>query len=768
MNDNSRLRRQLLAYNRTRSGKHAARLFDALSAELLTVARRVAPNEGEAEDLVQATFLAVLESPESYDPDREVRPWVMGILTKEARYWRRSASRQPDPRELGWQASTSGPRAPSAADASVDASNVETHDLVAVAVSRLPEPYREVLSQHLQEEQSPREIAKRVQRSPATVRVQLHRGLAQLRELLPVGLATGMGFLLAPRGLAAVRDELLEHVRWRAQSLGSSSLLSTAAVGPAAIVSLACLALLMILLGDWGPQAEIQLSSEGLQKRSTQAVHAESPGLVPVPSRTEKQRLAVADEQAPDSSSPPEPEICRPLTIDVVWSDGTPAQGITLDMQRTSGGISEFGWRRTTDANGRVHFESLPEGNYAVTNDRGGSSTSAPGLVTITWAEGTDEATKQAARLQINQIEVLIERGTDISGRVVDQHSSPIVGAEIWISSGLSRANPARATSTDSSGRFLLRSASPGNAFGVRHPDYAPSLSYWARGFVPSSDPAKQVSGSSARTTNLGRGIRPGGGHPRDTLAGKVPDDSLSPESPVIRELEIRMTGPGASVAGVVRDPLGQPVSGARVRIGAQDRIDFPGQDGAPGIAPPQEALSNELGEFRLEGLTPGVNQVAAVADDYPVWTGDVEAQIGIPGDLTVEFGQPIWLGGTVCDPQGNPLQNVTLTPVWPRTPSGGAYASSFRSSRMQTASDGRFELGPLGIRDVEISVSHFQRLMSRARGEEGATPISDSFVFTQTMDDREFSVRFYGSGANDLWIRDFRCTTQPTRARAE
>jgi len=93
--------RLLRAYTDRRSGKHAARLFDLVAEELLAVARRVARDEGEAEDLVQATFLTLLESPEKFDGTLAVRPWLMGILTREARYWHRRDARRPDPERLG-------------------------------------------------------------------------------------------------------------------------------------------------------------------------------------------------------------------------------------------------------------------------------------------------------------------------------------------------------------------------------------------------------------------------------------------------------------------------------------------------------------------------------------------------------------------------------------------------------------------------------------------------------------------------------------------
>jgi DNA-directed RNA polymerase specialized sigma24 family protein len=53
-----------------------ARVFDRTAPELLRIARHLAGSAGEAEDLLQATFLVVIERAERYDPARPLRPWL--------------------------------------------------------------------------------------------------------------------------------------------------------------------------------------------------------------------------------------------------------------------------------------------------------------------------------------------------------------------------------------------------------------------------------------------------------------------------------------------------------------------------------------------------------------------------------------------------------------------------------------------------------------------------------------------------------------------
>jgi DNA-directed RNA polymerase specialized sigma24 family protein len=65
----------------------------ANAAWLGRLARRLA-DEGDAEDIVQATWLACLRSPP--DPTRPSRPWLAEVLRNFARMQRRSSARRRD------------------------------------------------------------------------------------------------------------------------------------------------------------------------------------------------------------------------------------------------------------------------------------------------------------------------------------------------------------------------------------------------------------------------------------------------------------------------------------------------------------------------------------------------------------------------------------------------------------------------------------------------------------------------------------------------
>src|SRR4029079_3458945 len=81
-----------------------AEVFDRTAEKLLKVARHLGRDEAEAEDVVQATFLAAIEGRESFDASRELVPWRTGFLTHKAKVARAVSLRAPDPERLSTQA----------------------------------------------------------------------------------------------------------------------------------------------------------------------------------------------------------------------------------------------------------------------------------------------------------------------------------------------------------------------------------------------------------------------------------------------------------------------------------------------------------------------------------------------------------------------------------------------------------------------------------------------------------------------------------------
>jgi RNA polymerase sigma factor (sigma-70 family) len=141
-------------------------LFDRTAAELLRVAVWLCGNRNDAEDLLQRTFVSVIESRASFDPRRGALPWLCGILANHARRLQEQRARRlPAVRE------PAGERDP--AEVAADA---ELMAAVAKLKGELGPPYREVLELHLGQGLNAKEIAERLGRPAGTVRTQLVRG----------------------------------------------------------------------------------------------------------------------------------------------------------------------------------------------------------------------------------------------------------------------------------------------------------------------------------------------------------------------------------------------------------------------------------------------------------------------------------------------------------------------------------------------------------------------------------------------------------------
>lgn len=124
---------------------------------------------GEAEDLVQEVFMQALRKLSTLREPGAFGGWLATIARNRAHdYFRRSRSREDLPDEI--------PAAKDSADSRALA--------VLAAIRRLPEAYRETLILRLVEGMSGPEIAVRTGLTPGSVRVNLHRGMAQLREIL--------------------------------------------------------------------------------------------------------------------------------------------------------------------------------------------------------------------------------------------------------------------------------------------------------------------------------------------------------------------------------------------------------------------------------------------------------------------------------------------------------------------------------------------------------------------------------------------------------
>ena len=125
----------------------------------------------DAADLVQDVFVVALRRLDTLRQGNSVGGWLLAIArARAADYWREAMPRA----EMDEAALQRGAEAAPTADA----------NKVMAALRDLPAAYREVLAMRLVEGLRGPEIAERTGLRPGSVRVNLHRGMALLREKL--------------------------------------------------------------------------------------------------------------------------------------------------------------------------------------------------------------------------------------------------------------------------------------------------------------------------------------------------------------------------------------------------------------------------------------------------------------------------------------------------------------------------------------------------------------------------------------------------------
>ncbi len=152
-----------------RDGDRAAfgRLYDRFAPMVHGVLLARVPR-ADVDDLVQDVFLQAMRRLGSLRDPEAFGPWLAAIARNRARdHWRRVDDVVPLPEEVP------GPPHPEGEAVTVLA-----------AIRRLPEAYRETLVLRLVEGMTGPEIAERTGLTPGSVRVNLHRGLAMLRQAL--------------------------------------------------------------------------------------------------------------------------------------------------------------------------------------------------------------------------------------------------------------------------------------------------------------------------------------------------------------------------------------------------------------------------------------------------------------------------------------------------------------------------------------------------------------------------------------------------------
>jgi RNA polymerase sigma-70 factor (ECF subfamily) len=244
MMEEARLTELLVRYRDERDPEAIAQLFDETAARLFGLAQHLMRNRADAEDLVQETFLAAIESVGRFDAQQPVTGWLTGILTNKARYRRRQLARSPEKDRLD----SAPPAQPHET-----AQRSEARTALREACARLPEVYRRVIDLVITDDLGPTEIAARLERKPGAVRTQLYRGVALLRAALPAGFALPVALLVFESpGLGIVRARILEHARGAAARAGTVGAGLAVKIGAMAVLSAGVVASVALMRGGDG------------------------------------------------------------------------------------------------------------------------------------------------------------------------------------------------------------------------------------------------------------------------------------------------------------------------------------------------------------------------------------------------------------------------------------------------------------------------------------------------------------------------------------
>jgi RNA polymerase sigma-70 factor, ECF subfamily len=173
---------QLLACLQKGQGDALAVLFDRYQKLVLSIARKIVHDPGEAEDVTQTVFLDIYRAVAQFDPSKgNTKVWLMQYA-----YHRAINRRQHlQGREFYKNAELEEVDArPVEARATFGLSSPETRELVRKSMAALSKEQRSVIEMASYEGLSMQEIAKRTGNSFANVRHHYYRGLQKLRSLI--------------------------------------------------------------------------------------------------------------------------------------------------------------------------------------------------------------------------------------------------------------------------------------------------------------------------------------------------------------------------------------------------------------------------------------------------------------------------------------------------------------------------------------------------------------------------------------------------------
>lgn len=668
-------------FRRTRGPRAMAEVFDLTAGELLLFARRLARDAAAAEDLVQQTFVRAIERAEQFDGSRRLLPWLTAILANEARMVHRRG--EPDVARV---------HVPEVVEPPQQAARRETQQAIDAAFAELPADYRDVVAMRHLHDMRPRHIAAALAIPVATVKTRLRRGVERLVASLPPGLAFATAIsLLAGRGMAATRRAVLAHTGALAASTALASLGGVLTMKKLASVLGVALVLLTILPGWWNPEPLPVGAPSDAGAAPARAAAGGVDAVAPVGSL----ERTPAAEGAQTSSAAAEQTVAVDLSVHAVWKRSrAPAARVPLVLLVQPNDLLASLW---TDHAGMARFTASVAARHWLENVRERSVSVATPLWPGAYFNG-------AVTSQPGTIEVELDDGQQVTGRVVDTAGNPVAGADVRLatssypeavvarsdaagafelmglppdfalraSAGTMESAPATITDLARAGPLVLRLDRGGEVVQIRvtaggQPvaDATVRLSGWKR-----SAPGRQFVGSTDA-----EGATTFAGVPADTWVVEVVHRAHPPaqrriatEGAGAGRVETVQLGEAATLVGIVRRG-GRPAA-SRIMIAAADSLFYRADIG-----------TDREGRFTADRLAVGTHGIwFADGASWDHRTVSLHA-----GEQTVEFDLPGGsdVVGRLLLPDGRPAPrwNVAVQRIDEMTGSSG----------VATDADGRF-----------------------------------------------------------------------------
>ncbi len=373
-------------------------------------------------------------------------------------------------------------------------------------------------------------------------------------------------------------------------------------------------------------------------------VRAEKPGYLPA------ELPKVGATSAAPAAAPLVLTPAASITGRVVDAQGKAVPGATVSLEPPRGGRGRFGAGIAAMLRGPragATTRSGPDGSFRLD----GLAAVSNGAPLIATHAGFAQAERPGVTLQTGQalagVVLTLTPGLAVKGRVVDEASQPVAGAEIRVAVSEGRGG----------GRRLAR------AFGGAAPS-APNA-------VSSADGTFTVSGLVAGPYDVTASHD--GFSPKTATALPAPAKQSSGWPPLV-------LARGAAVSGVVHDDQGAPIVGAAVSVLGE------GLD-------PRQTTSDGSGAFRLEDLAKGRSlMLAANAPGFAFSSRSITP----PADgVTIVLGKSATIRGRVVDAATGTPVTAFMVGASPAARGRGPGGGGFRGgpSEAQYADDGTFEI---------------------------------------------------------------------------